>query len=147
MAKAKEDIKKKEANKKKQLEAAQKLAKKVVQKQEAAQAENAKAGKDADCDESAKAGEKAAEQIKIAKKQADDSQNDFTAKIDQLSLELKECKDVACMVSKLKKKNFLKEQLRVTKESLKDQVKKVAKQTKATPEVEKKMLQQANGER
>merc|ERR1711957_993489 len=121
---------------------AKKLAEKVVQKQEAVKAEDAKAGKDADCDKTALSGEKAAEQIKLAKKQADDSQKDITAKIDKLSVKLKMCKDVSCMEVILKEKNELKEQI---KQNLTDQVKKVAKDTKASPEVEKKMVKQANG--
>merc|ERR1711865_676029 len=107
-------------------------AEKVVQKQEAVKAEDAKAGKDADCDKTALSGEKAAEQIKLAKKQADDSQKDITAKIDKLSVKLKMCKDVSCM------EVILKEQLKQIKQNLTDQVKKVAKDTKASPEVEKK---------
>merc|ERR1712166_1739012 len=86
VAKAKEEITKIEAKK---------LAEKVVQKQEAVKAEDAKAGKDADCDKTALSGEKAAEQIKLAKKQADDSQKDITVKIDQLSVKLKMCKDIS----------------------------------------------------
>merc|ERR1711935_1051123 len=136
VAKAKEEITKIEAKKLAENKDAKKLAEKVVQKQEAVKAEDAKAGKDADCDKTALSGEKAAEQIKLAKKQADDSQKDITAKIDQLSVKLKMCKDVSCMEVILKEKNKLKE----IKQNLTDQVKKVAKDTKASPEVEKKMV-------
>merc|ERR1712153_286047 len=138
VAKAKEEITKIEAKKLAENKDAKKLAEKVVQKQEA--------GKAADCDKTALSGEKAAEQIKLAKKQADDSQKDITAKIDQLSVKLKMCKDVSCMEVILKEKNKLKDQLKEIKQNLTDQVKKVAKDTKASPEVEKKMVKQANGE-
>merc|ERR1712028_33798 len=146
VAKANEEITKIEAKKLAENKDAKKLAEKVVQKQEAVKAEDAKAGKDADCDKTALSGEKAAEQIKLAKKQADDSQKDITAKIDQLSVKLKMCKDVSCMEVILKEKNELKDQLKQIKQNLTDQVKKVAKDTKASPEVEKKMVKQANGE-
>merc|ERR1711865_565729 len=146
VAKAKEKITKIEAKKLAENKDAKKLAEKVVQKQEAVKAEDAKAGKDADCDKTALSGEKAAEQIKLAKKQADDSQKDITAKIDKLSVKLKMCKDVSCMEVILKEKNELKDQLKQMKQTLTDQVKKVAKDTKASPEVEKKMVKQANGE-
>jgi len=146
VAKAKEEITKIEAKKLAENKDAKKLAEKVVQKQEAVKAEDAKAGKDADCDKTALSGEKAAEQIKLAKKQADDSQKDITAKIDKLSVKLKMCKDVSCMEVILKEKNELKDQLKQIKQNLTDQVKKVAKDTKASPEVEKKMVKQANGE-
>merc|ERR1711957_625158 len=146
VAKAKEEITKIEAKKLAENKDAKKLAEKVVQKQEAVKAEDAKAGKDADCDKTALSGEKAAEQIKLAKKQADDSQKDITAKIDQLSVKLKMCKDVSCMEVILKEKNELEDQLKQIKQNLPDQVKKVAKDTKASPEVEKKMVKQANGE-
>merc|ERR1711865_1036326 len=146
VAKANEEITKIEAKKLAENKDAKKLAEKVVQKQEAVKAEDAKAGKDADCDKTALSGEKAAEQIKLAKKQADDSQKDITAKIDKLSVKLKMCKDVSCMEVILKEKNELKDQLKQIKQNLTDQVKKVAKDTKASPEVEKKMVKQANGE-